>query len=362
MTRTSSRFADYIGRDNRAVPHMRAGDGWAPREQREPDAQSPAGGVSSSVADMAKWMLMVLGDGSSTARRWWRPRRCLPAISPQSVSQRRPTPPTRARASTASASASAISPAGRVELSHSGGFNLGAATVYRLIPSAGVGIVVLSNAQPIGAVEAIGLSFTDLVEFGEVTPRLAGDDHAAGGADGAPLGRLAGATPPADPAPARAPDAYAGTYANEYFGPIEIAEAEGPWCSGRTRPRESLSARPPVGRQLRLRARRRERNRRHPLGGELHDDRDRHRRSRDRRVLERRGPRHLHPLSAVNPPPRACFTCMRRAYSVHGSCIEENAVNPWSAEKMRRRDVRPRAPRPTSPTARPTRYSRPSRR
>jgi len=38
-----------------------------------------------------------------------------------------------------------------------------------MIPSAGVGIVVLTNAAPSGSAKALGASFTDLVQFGMVT-------------------------------------------------------------------------------------------------------------------------------------------------------------------------------------------------
>ena len=290
MTRTSSRFADYIGRDNRAVPHMRTGDAWAPREQREPDAQSPAGGVSSSVADMAKWMLMVLDGGAPVLR----PEALLPAISPQAVSDPPYAPDARA-GFYGFGFGVGYSPSGRVELSHSGGFNLGAATVFRLIPSAGVGIVVLSNAQPIGAVESIALSFTDLVQFGEVTRDWYATIAPLIAPVTAPLGRLAGAAPPTDPAPGRAPAAYAGTYANDYFGAIEIAE-EGGGLVLKAGPKPVAYPAHALDRgQLRLRAGRRERPRRHPLRGELPHGR-RHRRHRDGRVLERRGARHLHPL------------------------------------------------------------------
>jgi len=65
MTRTSSRFADYMAQADRAVPHMRRDGVWAPLAQRDPDAQSPAGGVSSTVEDMAKWMTLVLGEGGA---------------------------------------------------------------------------------------------------------------------------------------------------------------------------------------------------------------------------------------------------------------------------------------------------------
>ena len=46
---------------------------------------------------------------------------------------------------------------------------MGAGTYYAIIPSAGIGIVVLTNAEPGGAAEAVGVSFTDVVQFGMVT-------------------------------------------------------------------------------------------------------------------------------------------------------------------------------------------------
>jgi CubicO group peptidase (beta-lactamase class C family) len=63
MTSTSSRFADYEAATNKAVTHVRVGDRWQPGQVRDPQAQSPAGGVSSTVRDMARWMRLVLEDG-----------------------------------------------------------------------------------------------------------------------------------------------------------------------------------------------------------------------------------------------------------------------------------------------------------
>ncbi|MEP3332224.1 serine hydrolase domain-containing protein, partial [Sedimentitalea sp.] len=54
MTSTSSKHADYMARDNRATSHVAAEDGYAAADLRQPDAQSPAGGVSSSARDMAR--------------------------------------------------------------------------------------------------------------------------------------------------------------------------------------------------------------------------------------------------------------------------------------------------------------------
>ncbi|MFD2030285.1 serine hydrolase domain-containing protein [Ancylobacter dichloromethanicus] len=45
MTSTSSRFADFDKRANKAVNHVRVNGSFVHKYQREPDAQSPAGGV-----------------------------------------------------------------------------------------------------------------------------------------------------------------------------------------------------------------------------------------------------------------------------------------------------------------------------
>jgi CubicO group peptidase (beta-lactamase class C family) len=213
MDRTSSRFADYIAHTNRAVPHVKVGQAWLPRHQRQPDAQTAAGGVSSSANDMAKWMLMVQAEGTTEG--------LLPALSPQAVSMPPYAPDARA-SFYGFGFGVGVSPSGRVTFSHSGAFALGAATNFVLIPSAGVGIAVLSNASPIGAVEAIALSFTDLVQFGQVErdwfaalePRFAPVL--------VPFGRLAGKEPPAEPMAPRPLEDYAGAYGNDYFGPLEL--------------------------------------------------------------------------------------------------------------------------------------------
>ena len=58
--------------------------------------------------------------------------------------------------------------AARMELSHSGGFELGAGTNFVILPSADVAIVALTNATPSGVPEALTAEFADLVQFGEV--------------------------------------------------------------------------------------------------------------------------------------------------------------------------------------------------
>ena len=103
-------------------------------------------------------------------------------------------------------------------LSHSGAFALGAATNYVLIPSLHVGIIVLSNAAPIGAVEALGMDFADLVQFGVITRDWLDAYGKLMAPMNAPSGSLVGKSPPEHPAAAAPLPAYTGVYGNAYFG------------------------------------------------------------------------------------------------------------------------------------------------
>ncbi|QQM33018.1 beta-lactamase family protein (plasmid) [Martelella lutilitoris] len=219
MTRTSARFDDFMARENRATPHAKTPDGFQALYQREPDAQSPAGGISSTANDMTKWMKMMLADGGDLIR----PDALQPAISPQSFSSRPRSPDERA-GFYGYGFGVGTDPSGRVVLSHSGAFILGAGTYFALIPSLDVGIVVLSNAAPVGAVEAIGASFTDMVQTGSVTrdwfsgyERLfVGSYTPLGETAGKPFPRAAAAPPPAS--------YLIGRYSHPYFGTVEVVE------------------------------------------------------------------------------------------------------------------------------------------
>ncbi len=221
MDRTSSRFADFEKRANRAVGHVRVGNAFVAKYQREPDAQSPAGGVSSSARDMARWLAMVLQGGVYDRRTIVAKDALLPAVTAQVVTG--PTPSMTARPTLYGYGFNvAAQPSGRMTISHSGGFAMGAGTNLVMLPSAGIGIVVLTNAQPIGAAEALTADFMDLVQFGRVTRDwLAGYAHAMAPIS-APFGSLRGKAPPVNARPAAALVSYAGDYANDYYGAARI--------------------------------------------------------------------------------------------------------------------------------------------
>ena len=226
MNRTSSRFEDFSNRDNHAVNHTMVDGKYQPRYQREPDEQSPAGGVSSSANDMAKWMAMVLANGMHEGKPLIDKAALLEALRPQVIS----TPPSNPAERTGFYGYGmnvGVAPSGRVVLSHSGAFLLGAATCLTMIPSLDVGIVVLSNAAPTGAVETLCAEFSDLAQFGTITR----DWYAGYGPRFAemmkPVGSLLGKTPPAKPKAQAAAELYKGTYVNKYFGDAVVVRKDG---------------------------------------------------------------------------------------------------------------------------------------
>lgn len=226
MARTSARFADFAAQDNRAWGHVQIGvtyDSYGAQPARyevqapprQPDAQSPAGGFSASVADMARWMALVLNQGQ------WQGRALLSPADLQAATTAQPGGRYGYGFNVGP------DPQGHASLSHSGGFNLGAGTTFVLWPEAGLGIAVLSNAQPRGLVEAIALAFGEQA-LGDVPVGQPSHDwldfmqpqmHDMY----KPEGEHAGQTPPAQPAPPQPLASYVGHYANAYYGDAQVS-------------------------------------------------------------------------------------------------------------------------------------------
>jgi CubicO group peptidase (beta-lactamase class C family) len=226
MTSTSSRFADYEARPNRALAHVKTPTGYQPLFTRNPDAQSPAGGVSSSINDMARWLMMVLGNGTYNGVRIASQEALLPAVTPQVISVPPGNPGARASFYGYGFNVS-VTAAGRTQYSHSGAFALGVGSAFAALPSANVGIIALTNAAPIGVPETLAAEFMDLVQFGEIREDWAALYHQAFDSMDKPEGSLVGRQPPANPAPAKPLDTYVGDYANPYWGPAKITQAGG---------------------------------------------------------------------------------------------------------------------------------------
>ena len=222
MTATSSRHSDFAGRADRAVLHVRTSRGFEPLHYRRPDAQSPAGGVSSSANDLARWMIMVLGGGLFEGRRIVAEEALLAAARAEMISSPSSTMDSRPGFYGFGIGVG-VSSSGRVVLSHSGAFALGTSTHYSMVPGLDLGIVVLTNAAPTGAPEAIAAEFLDRVESGKPSR----DWYAAYApimtALSEPIGQELAATWPEKPRPSARLDGYVGVYDNAYYGTAEIA-------------------------------------------------------------------------------------------------------------------------------------------
>ncbi|MCF3181950.1 serine hydrolase, partial [Streptomyces polychromogenes] len=223
MTHTSTEFSAYANAADRAYTHVKNPDGtWSPRFVRDPDAQAPAGGTSSTARDMARWLRLQLADGVLDGKR------IVPADNlnrtrlPEIVSQAqtiRGVPQFYGLGWNVS-----YDDAGRLRLGHSGGFELGANTNVTMLPLEQLGIVVLTNAAPVGQADAIALDFFDTAEHGRPTAdwlALTGALYAQQLNEGH-RSTTDYAHPPAGAAPAQPANTYTGTYDNAFYGPLTV--------------------------------------------------------------------------------------------------------------------------------------------
>lgn len=226
MRSTSSRFADFVKRPDRAYGHVKVDGGYAAKYVRDPDPESPAGGVSSSVNDLSKWLEMLLANGKYDGQTITSPEALLPALTPQMVANP-PADPTSRTGFYGYGFDLGVNEAARTQISHSGAFLLGTGTNYVAIPELDLAIVSLTNATPTGVAETLNAEFADLVQFGSIQRPWWDLYSNAFAALLEPVGVLAGRQPPANPAPAKALARYTGNYESPYVGPMKVRQANG---------------------------------------------------------------------------------------------------------------------------------------
>jgi len=224
MNSTSSRYADFVKHANRASLHVRLKGKWTPLVTRNPDPQSPAGGASSNVRDLAKWVRLQLGNGTFEGKE---------LVNKEAIAQTHV--PLMDRGNHVIYGVPSFYGLGwginygryGTNWLHAGAFSQGARTVVSLIPSKQLGVVVLSNAFPTGIPDALADSFLDLVFAGSITRDWATPWDALYASIVGPPSEAAKSTygtPPTSPTPALPLAAYAGTYRNEYVGTATVVE------------------------------------------------------------------------------------------------------------------------------------------
>ncbi|MBA3480609.1 MAG: serine hydrolase [Pirellulales bacterium] len=226
MTSTSTRFADYANAKNRALLHVRVDGKWTAKNTRQPDAQAPAGGVSTTLNDLVPWMRLQLNEGKVDGRQLISAAALAETHTPQIVTG---FTPEQGRVSSYGLGwIVSVERGGRTTWKHSGAFSLGMRTEVAILPSEELAITVLSNAAPTGVPEGLTESFFDLVLDGklerdwvEFANRMFDEEVQK------ELGQETDFSHP--PAQRTAPlklSAYAGKYANDLFGDVEIAEKD----------------------------------------------------------------------------------------------------------------------------------------
>lgn len=226
MTYSSARHDDYLAQKNRALLHAKIDGEFTPLYDRDPDPQAPAGGVSSTANDLAKWMQVLLNEGSTTGsspEAVADPDALRAAMTPQIVSGTGIGLTGRPSHYGHGFNASPLL-SGRMAYSHSGAFVLGGGTAFQVVPDLDLGIVVLGNGAPVGAPESVIAQFFDVIQFGEVTRDWTADFEGFFAGYLAPIGDLLGEDPPAQPALPDDAEALLGSYENPYFGDMVIEE------------------------------------------------------------------------------------------------------------------------------------------
>ena len=178
MSRSTYSFVSvYHDTSDRAFPHQGQPDstellkivpkGWAwhvvsEADERNPSRQAPAGSLLSSARDLGQFLTAHLADKFG---REFPPKTMTPPEEKYAlgwnVSNDKTFPPTAKNA---------------ISFNHSGAFRQGAGTFLRFDPGMGVGIAVLSNGEPTGVPEALGMLFFKTL-YG--VPLPPGRDHAA---------------------------------------------------------------------------------------------------------------------------------------------------------------------------------------
>ena len=169
MASSSYRHADYEPADNKALIDVPVGEPkWEAKYVRDADAEAP--GRRRQFLGARPGPVDPPAAGQRTAPRAAAHRRAGPADHPRAgVDHGAAAHAGRPHRLLRPGLERELRRPGRLQLGHSGAFNLGAATVVLMLPGEQLGIVVLTNGRPQGIPEAIAAEFFDTAQNGAPT-------------------------------------------------------------------------------------------------------------------------------------------------------------------------------------------------
>lgn len=228
MEHSSYRYADYASRANKAAPHYRRRDGrWALGEVTDADSTAPAGGVSSTLRDLTKWARLQLGGGVFEGAEVVASAALMETRRPQILAGSPANPAEGPALFYGLGWYLEYDDRGRLHMRHIGDFSSGFRSGVSLLPEAGLGMVVLTNAWPNALCDGLPKAFFEVVERGEPTKDWIGffEDQTAAGIDALRKTLPFASDQPPSGDPALLLDAYIGTFTNELYGEITVRVA-----------------------------------------------------------------------------------------------------------------------------------------
>jgi CubicO group peptidase (beta-lactamase class C family) len=231
MTRSTSRAAVVDRTPNVATAHTRSGGDIVVMARRNYDNIGGAGAVWSSVRDMAQWLRLQLGGGTYGTQTLLRPATVREMHTPQTVMRsdsvaERMFPNTHFRAYGLGWFLQDYH--GRKLVHHSGSINY-TRTQVGMIPSEDIGVVTITNLSSSNLQLAVMYRVLDALlgatarewsaEYLELARRS--EETSARSSAEVTAARQQGTQP------SLALSSYAGTYRNEVFGDVVIAEESG---------------------------------------------------------------------------------------------------------------------------------------
>jgi len=228
MMNSGARFSDFALAQNHADTYPMENETAVAGPLLNDDANSPAGGVSSTIRDMTRYARLQLNGGSIDGKQVIDAGALLETHKPHIIKKT-----TRSSMDAYCLGWEAIAEDGRLRVEHGGDLTSGVSTYITLYPSENMGIVVLTNGFPGGAVlkRAVNKGWDDLYFKGAVQKDWYGEIDRAfaemlkpGASILSPWEQLP--PEPAAPNGSRPFAAYAGTFAQEYYGTIRIERNE----------------------------------------------------------------------------------------------------------------------------------------
>lgn len=225
MSSSSGRYSDFAKAPNHAHTHILK-DGKLRATERNPDPESPAGGVSSSLRDMIRFAQFHLDQGKYKGVQMIAPEVLEATHTMHAVTRNNPGDFSK-KGYYGMGWALSYDEQGRYRINHAGAFSIGARTSVTLLPQQHLGIVVLANAFPSGLPEGISAGVIHLYDTGKVDLDQMRKVNTAVGNGMAQMLATSVEIPKVPFKQAAPLKSYVGTFQNDYLGPIQILERDG---------------------------------------------------------------------------------------------------------------------------------------